>query len=198
MTTMVIDSNAIYSVTTYKSCRLHVQRKWVLYAMEVDLPLQLLLGAVVANGILVGASLDQSIKQLPARRRIGIAAFSAYSRAADLANGRFWYGGLGAATALLTLSASIVGLADTPAPERQRTVALLSMASGTAAHSLVTARAAPTNYAQRHAAAAGDEHALARVFDRFERLQTIRATLQVATLASCVWALTVTIAGGSA
>jgi hypothetical protein len=38
--------------------------------MRIDLPLGLLLGAVVANAILVGASLNQSIKQLPARRRI--------------------------------------------------------------------------------------------------------------------------------
>jgi hypothetical protein len=35
------------------------------------------LAAVVANGLLVGASLDQSIKQLPARHHIGPAAFAA-------------------------------------------------------------------------------------------------------------------------
>lgn len=45
--------------------------------MRIDLPLGLLLGAVVANAVLVGASLNQSIKQLPARRRIGAVAFSA-------------------------------------------------------------------------------------------------------------------------
>jgi hypothetical protein len=32
------------------------------------------LAAVVANGLLVGASLDQSIKQLPARRRLALPA----------------------------------------------------------------------------------------------------------------------------
>jgi hypothetical protein len=31
----------------------------------------LLLAAAGANGVLAGASLDQSVKQLPARRRIG-------------------------------------------------------------------------------------------------------------------------------
>ena len=35
------------------------------------------LAAVVANGLLVGVSLDQSIKQLPARHRIGVTAFAA-------------------------------------------------------------------------------------------------------------------------
>lgn len=34
--------------------------------MQVDLAGGLLIGAVVANGLLAGASLDQSIKQLPA------------------------------------------------------------------------------------------------------------------------------------
>jgi protein-S-isoprenylcysteine O-methyltransferase Ste14 len=36
------------------------------------------LAAVVSNGLLVGASLDQSIKQLPARHRIGVTAFPAH------------------------------------------------------------------------------------------------------------------------
>jgi len=37
-------------------------------------PLLLLLAAAGANGLLAGASLDQSIKQLPARHRIGVLA----------------------------------------------------------------------------------------------------------------------------
>jgi hypothetical protein len=170
--------------------------------MHVDLPSGLLLGAVVANAILVGASLDQSIKQLPARRRIGAVAFSAYSQAADLANGRLWYGGLGVGTALVSLAAASTGLADHPT--RQRAVALAAMIVGTLAHSAVTGLAAPTNFAQRRAAEAGDEQALTHVLDRFERLQTIRAVLQVATLAVCIWALTSTVSltttpgGGSA
>jgi len=39
------------------------------------------------DGLLAGASLDQSIKQLPARQRTGVRAFFAYSQAADLGNG---------------------------------------------------------------------------------------------------------------
>ena len=65
--------------------------------------------ALSFTGFLCGASLDQSIKQLPARQRIGIKAFSEYAKAADLKNGVIWYGiiGVGAAitsivTALLT------------------------------------------------------------------------------------------------
>jgi hypothetical protein len=35
------------------------------------------LAAVVSNGLLAGASLDQSIKQLPARHRIGVTVVAA-------------------------------------------------------------------------------------------------------------------------
>jgi hypothetical protein len=37
--------------------------------------LLLLVAAAGANGLLAGASLDQSIKQLPARRRIGALSY---------------------------------------------------------------------------------------------------------------------------
>lgn len=157
--------------------------------MQVDLAVGLLIGAVVANGLLAGASLDQSIKQLPARRRIGVVAFAAYSQAADLANGIAWYATLGVGTALLSLAAAIAGLGDDPGT--QRLVALALAAGLTLAHSLVTARAAPANLAQRRLGA--DERALGQLFDRFERLQTLRAILQVATLGACVWALVATI-----
>src|SRR6266498_4342213 len=76
--------------------------------------LVLLLAAAGANGLLAGASLDQSIKQLPARHRIGVLAFARYSQAADLANGVAWYAILGVGTALLTLTAAAAGLADDP------------------------------------------------------------------------------------
>src|SRR5215467_12122523 len=66
----------------------------------------LLIAATVASGLLAGASLDQSIKQLPARHRIGAVAYSRYSRAADLGNGVFFYGILGIAAALLTIASA--------------------------------------------------------------------------------------------
>jgi hypothetical protein len=47
--------------------------------MRIDWILILTLAATAADGRLAGASLDQSIKQLPARQRIGVKAYSAYS-----------------------------------------------------------------------------------------------------------------------
>ncbi len=74
--------------------------------MTSAITLALLALATGADGLLAGASLDQSIKQLPARRRIGVVAFSAYSRASDLGPGILWYGILGVGEALLTIAAA--------------------------------------------------------------------------------------------
>jgi hypothetical protein len=123
-----------------------------------------LLAAVVANGLLVGASLDQPVKQLPARHRTGPVAFAAYGQAADLRNGVPWYATLGLGTAGLTLAAGL-----------------------TVGHLLVTAVAAPVNFSQR--GHNGDPAALERVFGTFARLTALRAGLQAATLAAVVWAL---------
>src|SRR5215510_5163098 len=83
------------------------------------LPTTLLLAATAADGLLAGASLDQSIKQLPARHRIGVRNYSSYSRAADLGNGVAFYGILGGGAAALTIAAAIT-LYRTGAPARQR------------------------------------------------------------------------------
>lgn len=53
------------------------------------------LAAEVTNAMVVGATLDQAVKQLPTRHRIGVVAFSRYSRAGDLGNGIAWYPTLG-------------------------------------------------------------------------------------------------------
>jgi hypothetical protein len=146
----------------------------------------LLLGlAIVVDGLLAGASLDQSIKQLPARHRIGMRAFSTYSRASDLASGVFWYAGLGIAGAVLTLATAAWGLTLELSPGQR--LPLLLAAALAIAHSLTTARAAPINWSQR--AVAEDESALARVFQRFEHWQTARAVLQLATFLALVDAL---------
>jgi hypothetical protein len=119
---------------------------------EIWLPL----AAVVANGLLVGASLDQSIKQLPARRRIGVAAFAAYSQAADLRNGIPWYATLGLGAPALALAAAAVGRRHRPSAQRR---ALILAAGLSVGHLLVTAVAAPVNFSQR--AHTGDPAALA-------------------------------------
>jgi hypothetical protein len=157
----------------------------------MDPSLWLLVAAVLGNGLLVGASLDQVIKQLPARHRIGVVAFSDYSKAGDLGRGIAWYGALGIGAALLTILAALVGLAERPGTPAAAALWLALVL--TVAHSFTTVRAAPLNFSQR--AASGDPARLAAIFDRFERWSTARAALQVLTLLSVTSALVASIPG---
>lgn len=151
----------------------------------MTLPLALVVAATALDGLLAGASLDQSIKQLPARHRMGMVAFSAYSRAADLGNGVLWYGILGVGAALITIAAGVATwMAGIPVGQA---LPLWSAVGFSVLHSLVTTQAAPTNFSQ--CKVAGDEAALMRVFDRFARWQALRAALQVLTFGAMLWAL---------
>ena len=153
----------------------------------------LMFAATLFIGLLSGASLDQSIKQLPARRRIGLTAYSQYSRATDLGNGILFYGILGVAAALLNIAAAIAAyLQRIPSPQSKLiyVAALLAVL-----HSLATTRAAPLNFSQRKISL-NDEDALGAVFDKFARWQNIRCVLQVLNFAVNLWALVVYLRSG--
>ena len=154
--------------------------------MKLNRTSALVLAATAANGLLAGASLDQSIKQLPARRRIGVIDYSAYSRASDLGNGIAFYGTLGVGAAALTIAAAVS--AHRHEPQSRRTPPLYAAAGLAVLHSLATTRAAPTNFSQRKVPQ-DDETALAKIFDRFERWQTVRAALQVLNVGAMLWTL---------
>lgn len=157
--------------------------------MHVSATLALLITSLAANGLLTGATLDQAIKQLPARKAIGVVAYSDYSRAADLGNGLIWYPILGVGTAALSVLTGGVGLGQHSAGSQ--TAALIALIIGSVAHMVSTAFAAPTSMAQRRAI--GDEEALVGIFRRFARLNAIRAALMLATLGVAGWALVATI-----
>jgi len=136
-------------------------------------------------GPLAGMSLDQAAKQLPARHRIGVVAYSAYSRAADLKNGVYLYPPLGIAAVICGLAAALAGhLQGLPS----ETLLPLDLGAALAvAHAAVTAKAAPINLSQ-HKLDPADETRLARVFDRFALWNGVRAILQVANFAASLWA----------
>jgi hypothetical protein len=148
--------------------------------VALDGTLILIALATAADGMLTGASLDQSIKQLPARYKIGMVAYSAYSRAADLGPGIVWYALLGVGAAVLTLAAAIVAYVQVVPVTRAWPIYVAAGLS--VVHSLATTRAAPTNFSQRRVAS--DEERLRAVFARFERWQTVRAGFQVLTFAA--------------
>ncbi len=155
--------------------------------MAVGVATGVLLIAVAVNAIATGATLDQAIKQLPARHRIGPVAYTRYVRAADLTNGLYWYPPLGIGTAVLTLVAVAANL--TAHPSSTSAVALVVAALGTIAHLGATARAAPTLLSLRHGQI--EEQAGRAVLDRFARINAVRAAaMSVTLLATLLAALT--------
>ena len=133
-------------------------------AMQTTLILAIAATALIGPG--AGMSLDQSIKQLPARHRIGIAAYSAYSRAGDQGNGLFLYPPVGIAAVLFAIAAAVSGHLSGLSGILQVPLDISALLA--ILHSLVTARAAPINFSQRKYAL-NDEENLARVLDQFER-----------------------------
>jgi hypothetical protein len=159
----------------------------------MDIVFTLLLAATVFIGLLSGASLDQSIKQLPARHHIGLIAYSQYSRASDLGNGILFYGFLGAVAALLNIAAAIAAYLQRIPSQQSNLIyigALLAVL-----HSLATTQAAPLNLSQRKISLK-DEDALAMLFDKFARWQNIRCVLQVLNFGVNLWALVVYLRSG--
>lgn len=140
----------------------------------------LVLAAVVANAIAAGATLDQAIKQLPARHQMGVVAFSRYSRAGDLSRGIPWYATIGCTAAGLALAAAITTTRSGVTGRRRA----LPAAAATVGHMLITAWAASLNFSQR--SVGDDPAALARIFDRFEALNAVRAGLQLTALAALI------------
>lgn len=129
--------------------------------------------ALVMNGMLAGMTIDQSIKQLPARRHIGASAFSRYSRAADLKNGVPLYAffGIGAPLSCGLLAFAVLSASPWNAPKSLATVASLIFS---AAQLGLTSRAAPTDFSQLKYDLS-QEAELSRLFDRFQRLQSWRS-----------------------
>jgi hypothetical protein len=151
----------------------------------VPIAFWMMLAAVAASGLLAGASLDQLVKQLPARNRIGIEAYSRYSQASDLGNGILFYGILGVGQAVLAIAAAVaVHLAGLPSAV---TFPADAGAGFAVFHTLATVVAAPTLFSQRRVQS--DLAALTQVFDRFQRVQTVRAALQVADFGVLLWSL---------
>jgi hypothetical protein len=159
--------------------------------MSIDSATGLLVAAVVATSMGAAASLDQLIKQVPARHRIGVVAYSAYSRAADFHTGLPYYAPIIAAWVVLIPAAAISGWLD--GASGQRSAALAAMLGGLAAHMLVTGLfAAPILLSQRKIPS-DDQGALTKVFARFQRWHLVRTIVDVATTGAAVWALIATI-----
>lgn len=146
----------------------------------------LVIATTALSGIAAGASLDVSIRQLPARHRIGIRAYSAYSQATDLGTARIWYPPLGIGTLLLALAAAMVAFLQHVALSHALPIYVAAVLW--VVHLLITLIwALPTLPRQRQVV--HDDVQLAAIFNQFERLQTVRVALDVLIFASTLWAL---------
>ncbi|MEO6888133.1 MAG: hypothetical protein ABI456_03370 [Ktedonobacteraceae bacterium] len=152
----------------------------------VDALVILVVATTALSGIAAGASLDVSIRQLPARHRIGVIAYSVYSQATDLGTARIWYPPLGIGTLLLALATAVTAFFQQVALPHALPIYVATILW--VVHLLITLIwALPTLPRQRQVA--HDEHQLAMLFNRFERLQTVRAALDVLIFGTTLWAL---------
>jgi hypothetical protein len=152
----------------------------------VDTTVILVVATTALSGIAAGTSLDVSIRQLPARHRIGVLAYSAYSRATDLGTAIFWYSSVGVSAFLFALAAALVALLQRAPLAHLLPITLF--ASLWIVHLLITLIwAVPTLPRQRHVAT--DEQQLTVIFNRFERLQTVRVVIDVLIFGITLWAL---------
>ncbi len=156
--------------------------------MEEPLLKTCLISAATLTGLLCGASLDQSIKQLPSRHIIGIKAFSAYAKAADLRNGVIWYAILGIGSALASIIAAIVAWKY----HFNESYALPLYLGGICAicHTICTTQAAPTYHKQKKIES---EEELKKLFSKFEKIQTFRSVFIVLNLIAFFWVLIILI-----
>jgi len=146
----------------------------------------LLIAATVANGVATGATFDQVVKQLPARRRIGAGAYTAYLRAADLRNGLVWYPILVVSTAVTTVAAVVTGLLHEPTSREM--AALIIMAAGVTAHVVATAPTALLMLTLRHGT-----RAVSETLDRYAGIVATHAAALATTLTATVCALSFAI-----
>jgi hypothetical protein len=158
--------------------------------MEASTTFVLVVGSAAVTGLLAGASLDQSVKQLPARFTIGHVAYSKYSRAADLGYGIALYSILGVGAAVLAIAAAWSAHHD-GAPSAAATPLYIGAAVAVF-HSICTTQAAPTISGQRRFA--DDEDALRRIFAKFQRWQTLRCGLQLLGFGVALWGVVVYVA----
>ena len=151
--------------------------------MDTTFKISLLI-ATAFTGILCGASLDQSFKQLPARHRIGVLAYSVYVKAADLKNGVPWYAIIGIGSALTTIITAFLVWQNNQATNFSNPI--YAAAIFAVCHSICTSQAAPTFFKTK---GVSDEQSLTKLFNKFAIIQTIRSTFIVLNFISLLWAL---------
>jgi hypothetical protein len=145
----------------------------------------LLVIAVIVHGLLAGISFDVATVKLPTRKFIGAIAYAGFARGNDMGNGLIVYPTI-AILALAIVAATTLTAHFSQAPQSVMTP-LFTACSGTVAHFLCTAKAAPKMWSLRHAP--NDEALLAGKLNEFAMWHSYRALFQFLTFVALVWAL---------
>jgi MFS superfamily sulfate permease-like transporter len=153
----------------------------------VDTTVVLVVANTVLSGIAAGTGLDVSIRQLPARHRIGVLAYSAYSKATDLGTALLWYPILGIVAPLLAFATAVVAFF-----QHVPLVHAIPIYVATflwVVHLLLTLIWAVPTLTRQRQVATDDEKRLAVIFNSFERVQTPRTINGVLIFGIMLWAL---------
>jgi hypothetical protein len=159
----------------------HLMQKPYFYPMDLFLQGWFLL-SFAFTGLLCGASLDQSIKQLPARHKIGTRAFSAYAKAADLKTGVGYYAFLGLGSGATCLAAAFTVAQNEFRHSYDGTIYLAAFFA--TSHLICTAIAAPLYFSQKNV---NEKEELRTILNKFEKIQTIRSVAIGLCFISTVW-----------
>ena len=144
----------------------------------------LVTAATALSGVVAGTTLDRSVVQLSAWRRLGADPWAVYTRE-ELRRSLLWYPPLGIGTALVNIAAAVAvrrdGEAARSAELPSRAVAVLAIG-----HVLVTAKATPNMVRARQT---DDPDSLHGALEGFARWNGLRAVVDVLTFAANLWSL---------
>ena len=144
-----------------------------------------LICSAFSGGLLGGMSLDKALVQLPARKRMGAAAYVEYSKAADLGGGLLWYPLFGVAAPLFAvIGAILVIVQHLPAGEW---ISASVAAVFAVLHLFTTSRAAPKMLRLRSPTFKSEEAEV--TLRKFASWHTLRFAFQAVTFASSLWAV---------
>lgn len=132
---------------------------------------------IINDALLAGAALDYTIKQLPARKMIGMVAYRKYFIASDLGRGRLWYIPLGLAAYFLTVAAAVGGYLQGLAISIMIPFYLAAICA--LVHAFATSQAIPASMQFLKVKEIDDEAILNKSFDRFARWVIVRGIVGV-------------------
>lgn len=147
---------------------------------------RLMLASVAFNAVVASVGLDRLVVQMPAWRRVGVGAWAAYSRHADLGNAWMLYPVAAFGGTALVIAAVLKVRRDRTA-SRTTSLAIYATAIFATLGLLATTQAAP--YMLSLQTIGDDPAALQQAFGGFDRWGGIRAVAQILALAANLWSL---------